>query len=100
MADNGDGSEPRVVNRRAFLVAAGGAGAAFIAACGGAEAASASRTPTSATRPATGTSSSTTTAASSTTTQSDAEALRGALRGHVLAPGRPGYADAARVYNL
>jgi FAD/FMN-containing dehydrogenase len=96
MGANGGGSDTSVLNRRAFLTGAGGVCAAVIAACGGSKSKSTSATTT--------TTSSTTTASStaqtSTTARSDAQVLRGAIRGHVFEPGQPGYAAAAKVYNL
>ncbi|MFZ0090190.1 MAG: FAD-binding oxidoreductase [Solirubrobacteraceae bacterium] len=83
-----DGPGTNTLNRRAFLVGVGGAGAALISGCGGSK----SKTVH------------TTTPASTTThitsaTQSTVHTLQGAIRGHVFERGRPGYAAAARVYN-
>jgi FAD/FMN-containing dehydrogenase len=90
-------SDPDAVNRRAFLIGLGGGGAALIAGCGGSKSKSAASTST---RTARTTATESSAARTSTTTQSDAQALRGAIRGDVFEPGRPGYAAAARVYNL
>jgi FAD/FMN-containing dehydrogenase len=102
MTTTADGRGSNTVNRRAFLVGLGGAGAAFIAGCGGSKSNSVSSTSTSttATTASSPTSSATTSSSSSTATQSAARTLQGAIRGHVFEPGRPGYANAARVFNL
>src|SRR6201996_1869869 len=102
MSGNRGGADIGKLSRRGFLAAAGGAGAAFIAACGGSKSTSSSSTSTTTTSAASTTASSTSTSATSSTTanRSDAQVLSGALRGHVLEPGRPGYRTAAAVYNL
>jgi FAD/FMN-containing dehydrogenase len=96
MAANRGGSDTSGLSRRAFLVGLGGGGAALIAGCGASKSKSSSTTATASHSTTTASS----TAATSTTTQSDAQTLRGAIRGHVFEPGKPGYAAAARVYNL
>jgi FAD/FMN-containing dehydrogenase len=104
MPANRGGSDTSVLSRRAFLVGLGGGGAALIAGCGGSKSKSSSTTTTSSSRATTARS--TTTARSSaptataTANQSDAQALRRAIRGRVFEPGKPGYTAAARVYNL
>ncbi len=96
MPANGGGSDTNVVNRRAFLVGAGGVGVALIAGCGGSK----SRTASTTTSTASSTTTASSTAQTSTATEPVAEVLRGAIRGRVFGPGQPGYAGAARVYNL
>ena len=98
MPTNRGGTDTSGLSRRAFLVGLGGGGAALLAGCGGSKSSSATSTvratPASSIAPAGNF------ASASATGQSDAQALRRAIRGRVFAPGTQGYTAAARVYNL
>ncbi|MBV8991057.1 MAG: FAD-dependent oxidoreductase [Solirubrobacterales bacterium] len=83
-----DGRSGDRLNRRAFLVGLGGAGAVLISGCGGSK----SKTSHS-------TTSASTTTRTTTATEPTARTLQEAIRGHVFERGQPGYAAAAQVYN-
>jgi hypothetical protein len=100
MLANRGGSDTSVLSRRTFLVGLGGAGAALIASCGGSKSKSSSSTRSVSTSTASSSTAASSNVQTSAATQSDAVALRGAIRGHVFEPGKPGYTGAARVYNL
>ncbi len=90
MGRPGAGSETSGLDRRAFLVGLGAAGAAIVTGCGGS-----SKTTTS-------TTTSTATVTSHTTSSAPApgpSTLQQAIRGHVFERGQPGYAEAAHVYD-